>query len=45
VTLYGQTERMKNIRAQVMGLDHSWDSSAQQYIDVYKEITGQETKS
>jgi starch synthase len=38
VALYGQTERMKNIRAQVMGLDHSWDSSAQQYIDVYNGL-------
>jgi starch synthase len=38
VTLYDQTERMKNIRAQVMALDHSWDSSAQQYIDVYSEL-------
>jgi starch synthase len=35
VTLYGQKERMKNIRTQIMELDHSWDSSAQQYIDVY----------
>ncbi|MBS1565699.1 MAG: glycogen/starch synthase, partial [Bacteroidetes bacterium] len=38
VTLYDQKERMKNIRGQIMELDHSWDSSAQQYIDVYNEL-------
>ncbi len=38
VTLYDQVERMKSIRNQVMELDHSWDSSAQQYIDVYNGL-------
>jgi len=38
VTLYDQSERMKQIRRQIMELDHSWDSSAQQYIDVYNEL-------
>ena len=38
VTLYDQVERMKSIRSQVMELDHSWDSAAQQYIDVYSGL-------
>jgi starch synthase len=36
--LYAQEEKMAGIRKQVMGLDFSWDSSAQQYIDLYESL-------
>jgi starch synthase len=38
VELYAQTEKMAAIRKQIMQLDFSWDSSAQQYIDVYESL-------
>ncbi|MEP6747280.1 MAG: glycogen synthase [Bacteroidota bacterium] len=36
--LYGQEEKMKGIRKQIMQLDFSWDKSAQQYIDLYEGL-------
>ncbi|HMC84125.1 MAG TPA: hypothetical protein VKI61_01305, partial [Chitinophagaceae bacterium] len=36
--LYAQEDKMKAIRKQIMLLDFSWDTSAQQYIDLYKSL-------
>jgi starch synthase len=33
--LYLDSKRMKEIRKHIMTIDHSWDSAAQQYIDLY----------
>jgi starch synthase len=38
VHLYEQPERVEEIRTQIMGLDFSWDTSAQGYIDVYQSL-------
>lgn len=38
VHLYAQQERMKAIRKQIMQLDFSWDTSAQQYLEVYESL-------
>src|SRR5690606_35196206 len=34
--LYRDKKRMKDIRKQIMQLDHSWDRAAQEYIDLYQ---------
>jgi len=39
--LYNNKHELYNeMRRKMMTIDHSWDSSAQQYIDLYKEIIG-----
>lgn len=40
VQLYDDKKRMKEVRRKIMELDFSWDRSAQQYIDIYENITG-----
>ncbi|MCD0488750.1 glycogen synthase [Pedobacter sp. MC2016-14] len=34
--LYQDNKRMKEIRKEIMQLDHSWDRAAQEYIDLYQ---------
>ena len=34
--LYLDKKKVKEIRKYMMSIDHSWDSSAQQYIDIYQ---------
>ncbi|MDQ8005869.1 MAG: glycogen synthase [Pedobacter sp.] len=34
--LYLDQQKMKEIRKYMMSIDHSWDNSAQQYIDIYQ---------
>lgn len=34
--LYQDQKRMKEIKKFIMGIDHSWDSAAQQYINLYQ---------
>lgn len=34
--LYQDSKKMKEIRKTMMLIDHSWDNSAQQYIDLYR---------
>jgi starch synthase len=34
--LYQDEKHFKSLRKQVMGIDHSWEGAAQQYIDLYK---------
>jgi len=34
--LYLDQNKVKNIRKYMMSIDHSWDNSAQQYIDIYQ---------
>ena len=36
VELFKDQERTKNIRQQIMQIDHSWENSAGQYIELYK---------
>ena len=36
--LYENQTRFKAIRTQIMKIDHSWDASAKQYINLYKSI-------
>lgn len=38
-SLYLDHKRVKQIRKQMMLIDHSWDQSAQQYIEIYKDVT------
>jgi starch synthase len=38
VQLYQDTERMAAIRKQMMELDYSWETSVQQYLDLYGDI-------
>ncbi|MFT3904530.1 MAG: glycogen synthase [Niabella sp.] len=39
IDLYNnQQEKLQKIRKQIMGIDHSWDSSAQAYIDLYQSL-------
>lgn len=38
VELYDDQKKMSAIRKKIMGLDFSWDRSAQEYIDVYESI-------
>lgn len=39
VELYSNSERMEDIRTQIMELDFSWDKSAFLYLDVYRSVT------
>ncbi|MFN0292668.1 glycogen synthase [Pedobacter helvus] len=34
--LYGDQKKVKEIRKYMMSIDHSWDSSAQKYIEIYQ---------
>ncbi len=36
--LYQNQSEYKKIRKQIMGIDHSWDASAKEYIQLYKHI-------
>ena len=36
VQVYGDEEKMNQMRSTMMAIDNSWDSSAQRYIDVYE---------
>jgi starch synthase len=38
VQLYKQKNRMGEIRKQIMLIDHSWENSAGQYIELYTTI-------
>lgn len=38
VLLYENQTEFKKIRTQLMKIDHSWDASAKQYINLYKSI-------
>ena len=38
VQLYKQQKRMDEIRKQIMLIDHSWENSAGQYIELYEQI-------
>ncbi len=37
-SLYKNQTKFKKIRTQIMKIDHSWDASAKQYINLYKSI-------
>lgn len=39
--LYGNQPKFKKIRKQIMQIDHSWDSAAINYIDLYNKILKQ----
>jgi starch synthase len=39
VQVYPDTTRVNEMRATMMNIDNSWDNSAQQYVDVYRQIT------
>lgn len=36
VELYADKAKMKNIRTTMMQIDHSWDQSAEKYIELYQ---------
>lgn len=38
VELYQDQSKFKELRKYIMGLDHSWNKSAQEYINLYKTI-------
>ena len=38
VELYDDKEKMTELVAQIMQIDHSWEKSAEQYIDLYNSI-------
>ena len=38
VELYAQPKKMKSIRTKMMGLNNSWQNSAQQYIQLYSSL-------
>jgi starch synthase len=38
VELYKESEKVEEIRIQIMQIDHSWENSAGQYIDLYKTL-------
>ena len=38
ITLYRDADKIKTIRKQMMQLNHSWEESAQKYIDLYDSI-------
>jgi starch synthase len=38
VELYSQPKQIKRIRTKIMGLDNSWQNSAQQYINLYSSL-------
>lgn len=35
---YNEKQKLSSMREYMMGIDHSWDSSAQQYIDLYESL-------
>lgn len=35
--LYADTEKFTDIKKQIMAIDHSWESSAGKYIEVYEQ--------
>jgi starch synthase len=37
-TLYKSQSTFKKIRKQIMSIDHSWDASAKEYINLYKSL-------
>ena len=37
ITLYNSTQKFNQIRKQIMEIDHSWNASAQAYINLYKQ--------
>ncbi len=37
-SLFLDQKRMKKIRKQIMAINHSWDNSAQQYLDLYQDV-------
>ncbi len=37
-SLYKHIQKFKNIRNRIMGINHSWDTSAQAYINLYKTL-------
>jgi len=39
--LYQDQTRFKKIRKQIMQIDHSWDSAATNYIELYQSLTHQ----
>ncbi|WP_075342059.1 glycogen synthase [Tenacibaculum agarivorans] len=38
ITLYKDTDTFRKIQKNIMKIDHSWEKSAQDYIDLYKSI-------
>ena len=36
--LFLDQKRIKKIRKQIMSINHSWDNSAQQYLDLYQDV-------
>ena len=38
IDLYGDQKKYKQIRSKIMEIDHSWDVSANQYINLYNSI-------
>ncbi|EZH75646.1 glycogen synthase [Aquimarina atlantica] len=38
ITLYNDQKKYKEIQKQIMKIDHSWDRSAHQYIDIYESL-------
>ena len=39
--LYSNQPKFKKIRKQIMQIDHSWDSAANNYIDLYNKLIKQ----
>lgn len=39
VELYNQPKKLLGIRKKMMQIDHSWDQTVEQYIDLYKSIS------
>lgn len=35
---YNKSKKFNEMRSYIMGIDHSWDASAQEYIDLYESI-------
>ncbi len=42
VTLYNQTKAYRGIQRRMMKIDHSWNRSANQYIDIYKSLKSEQ---
>src|SRR5690606_39889262 len=38
IVLYQNQDRYKTLRKEIMKIDHSWDVSAQEYLNLYKSI-------
>ena len=39
VGLYSDADALAKLRTRIMGIDHSWEHSAQAYLDIYKAIS------